>query len=122
MRLIDADALLKRIDNISAHFAKTDQQKALVGRAMYCVDKAPTIHVAAAEKGESNKPRICEALGVEVGEVWQIGFWGTNVRINQDGKLEIENRHKLWDSADLSFSQHIVDAINDPKLVIHKKR
>ena len=122
MRRIDADAFKAKIDNISAHFARTDQQRALMGRVLYCVDKMETIPDVVPAK-DGNKPRICEVLGVEVGEVWEVdcGLIG-ETRINAKGKLEIKNIYNQWDSVDLSFSQHLVDAINNPQLVVHRKR
>ena len=38
MRLIDADALLDTIAIVSKNFAKTDAQKALMGRVMYIIE------------------------------------------------------------------------------------
>ena len=41
MRLIDADALLDTIAIIAKKFAKTDAQKALMGRVMYIIEHRP---------------------------------------------------------------------------------
>lgn len=41
MRLIDADALIDTIAIIAKKFAKTDAQKALMGRVMYHLERKP---------------------------------------------------------------------------------
>ena len=41
MRLIDADALIDTIAIIAKKFAKTDAQKALMGRVMYIIEHRP---------------------------------------------------------------------------------
>ena len=42
-RLIDADALMVNQASIAKTFAKSDAQKALMGRVLYNTDHAPTI-------------------------------------------------------------------------------
>lgn len=42
-RLIDADALIAKQASIAKHFAKSDAQKALMGRVMYNTECAPTV-------------------------------------------------------------------------------
>lgn len=41
MRLIDADALIETIAIVAKKFAKSDAQKALMGRVMYILDHKP---------------------------------------------------------------------------------
>ena len=40
------------------------------------------------KEANMDKPRICEILGVEVGEVWTFGGDPTKFRINKDGRRE----------------------------------
>uniref|UniRef100_UPI0040574AC3 hypothetical protein n=1 Tax=Acetatifactor sp. TaxID=1872090 RepID=UPI0040574AC3 len=43
-RLIDADEFMIKLAAIAKEFAKSDKQKALMGRAMYCLENQPTAY------------------------------------------------------------------------------
>lgn len=72
-----------------------------------------------------DKPRICEVLGVEVDEEWNvIGNIAVTYRINQSGRLEcamsLFNRpfRWKWQRAD----DHLADFINNPDRIVRKPR
>ena len=46
MRLIDAERLMGSLATIAANCARSDAQKALMGRVMYNVEKQPTVYAA----------------------------------------------------------------------------
>ena len=77
------------------------------------------------EEANMDKPRICEVLGVEVDEEWNvIGDIATTYRINQSGRLEcamsLFNRpcRWKWQRAD----DHLADFINNPDRIVRKPR
>ena len=43
MRLIDADVFRLRLASIAKAFARTDAQRSLMGRCIYCLDKTTTV-------------------------------------------------------------------------------
>lgn len=72
-----------------------------------------------------DKPRICEVLGVEVDEEWNvIGNIAATYRINQSGRLECAmslcNRpcRGKWQRVD----DHLADFINNPDRIVRKPR
>ena len=77
------------------------------------------------EEANMDKPRICEVLGVEVDEEWNvIGNIAVTYRINQSGRLECAMslfnspcRWK-WQRAD----DHLADFINNPDRIVRKPR
>ena len=76
-------------------------------------------------KDEHEKPRICEVLGVDPGEEWNVtGNDMATYRINQDGRLEhampLYNNpgHGKWFPAD----DHLAEFINHPECIIRKPR
>ena len=72
-------------------------------------------------KKEANmdKPRICEVLGVEVGEVWTFGGDPTKFRINKDGHREYYHCDKWLDGC---AEFNLCDAINHPDHIIRRPR
>jgi hypothetical protein len=77
------------------------------------------------EEANMDKPRICEVLGVEVDEEWNvIGNIAATYRINQSGRLEcamsLFNRpcRGKWQRAD----DHLADFINNPDRIVRKPR
>ena len=66
-----------------------------------------------------DKPRICEVLGVEVGEVWTFNNDPTKFRICADGHREYYHSGR-WQAGCAEFN--LCDAINHPDRVIHKPR
>lgn len=77
------------------------------------------------EEANMDKPRICEVLGVEVDEEWNvIGNIAATYRINQSGRLEcamsLFNRpcRGKWQYAD----DLLADFINHPDRIIRKPR
>lgn len=77
------------------------------------------------EEANMDKPRICEVLGVEVDEEWNvIGDIAATYRINQSGRLEcamsLFNRpcRWKWQRAD----DQLADFINNPDRIVRKPR
>ena len=75
------------------------------------------------EKEEANmdKPRICEVLGVEVGERFELGNTGIILLVNDDGLLHIGLSHGNHKETDMNVN-YLVKAINDPDRIIRKPR
>ena len=73
--------------------------------------------------GEANmdKPRICEVLGVEVGERFELGNTGIILLVNDDGLLHIGLSHGAHKKTDLNVN-YLVKAINDPDRIIRKPK
>lgn len=80
-------------------------------------------HTPQAEKKETNmdKPRICEVLGVEVGERFELGNTGIILLVNDDGLLHIGLSHGSHKETDMNVN-YLVKAINDPNRIIRKPR
>ena len=77
-------------------------------------------------KGESleanmDKPRICEVLGVEVGERFELGTTGIILLVNDDGLLHIGLSQGAHKETDLNVN-YLVKAINHPDRIIRKSR
>ena len=74
-------------------------------------------------KKEANmdKPRICEVLGVEVGERFELGNTGIILLVNEDGLLHIGLSHGAHKETDMNVN-YLVKAINDPDRIIRKPR
>ena len=65
---------------------------------------------------ENQKPRICEVLGVEVGEVWSFDTDVTKYRINDNGHREYYC-HGKWHNSCSEYD--LCDTINNPNLIVH---
>ena len=68
-----------------------------------------------------DKPRICEVLGVEVGERFELGNTGIILLVNDDGLLHIGLSHGAHKETDMNVN-YLVKAINDPDRIIRKPR
>ena len=68
-----------------------------------------------------DKPRICEVLGVEVGERFELGNTGIILLVNDDGLLHIGLSHGNHKETDMNVN-YLVKAINDPDRIIRKPR
>ena len=90
-------------------------------------DEPPTLDEAIEKylkiKKEANmdKPRICEVLGVEVGERFELGNTGIILLVNDDGLLHIGLSHGSHKETDMNVN-YLVKAINDPDRIIRKPR
>ena len=69
---------------------------------------------APVEEANMDKPRICEVLGVEVGEVWTFGGDPTKFRINKDGHREYYHCDR-WQDGCAEFN--LCDIINHPDFI-----
>lgn len=68
-----------------------------------------------------DKPRICEVLGVEVGERFELKSTGIVLLVNDDGKIHILLSHGEHKETDLNVN-YLVNAINDPDRIVRKPR
>lgn len=68
-----------------------------------------------------DKPRICEVLGVEVGERFELGNTGIILLVNDDGLLHISLSHGNHKETDMNVN-YLVKVINDPEYIIRKPR
>ena len=67
-----------------------------------------------------DKPRICEVLGVEVGEVFEMrGNKIGNFRINKYGTFQIEISNNCWGASTVECLNSL---INHPENIIRKPR
>lgn len=66
MRAIDVDELRRKVATL-ATIAKSDQQKALLGRVFYIMDNMPTIHPKPERESKAMLPCIC---GYKLREHW----------------------------------------------------
>ena len=71
------------------------------------------------EEANMDKPRICEVLGVEVGERFELGNTGIILLVNDDGLLHIGLSHGNHKETDMNVN-YLVKAINDPDRIIRK--
>lgn len=73
------------------------------------------------EEANMGKPRICEVLGVEVGERFELGNTGIILLVNDDGLLHIGLSHGDHKETDMNVN-YLVKAINHPDRIIRKPR
>ena len=73
------------------------------------------------KEANMDKPRICEVLGVEVGERFELGNTGIILLVNDDGLLHIGLSHGDHKETDMNVN-YLVKAINDPDRIIRKPR
>lgn len=76
---------------------------------------------AGKEEANMDKPRICEVLGVEVGERFELGNTGIILLVNDDGLLHIGLSQGAHKETDLNVN-YLVKAINHPNRIIRKPR
>ena len=84
------------------------------------VDAIENAHVHS-EEDNMDKPRICEVLGVEVGERFELGNTGIILLVNDDGLLHIGLSHGNHKETDMNVN-YLVKAINNPDRIIRKPR
>ena len=73
------------------------------------------------EEANMDKPRICEVLGVEVGERFELGNTGIILLVNDDGLIHISLSNNSHKETDLNVN-YLVKAINHPEYIIRKPR
>lgn len=73
------------------------------------------------KKDKHEKPRICEVLGVEVGERFELGNTGIILLVNDDGLIHIGLSHGDHKETDMNVN-YLVKAINHPDRIIRKPR
>nr|DAT38606.1 MAG TPA: hypothetical protein [Caudoviricetes sp.] len=73
------------------------------------------------KEANMDKPRICEVLGVEVGERFELGTTGIILLVNDDGLLHIGLSQGAHKETDLNVN-YLVKAINHPDRIIRKPR
>ena len=86
-RAIDGELLELEIANIANKLAKSDAQKALMGRVMYCVEHMPTLT-------PQNEPLTLEQLREMDGQpVWDSSLrcWGI-VKSEKDGDVFLQTK------------------------------
>lgn len=76
---------------------------------------------AGKEEANMDKPRICEVLGVEVGERFELGNTGIILLVNTDGLIHIGLSHGDHKETDMNVN-YLVKAINAPDRIIRKPR
>ncbi|MCD7805417.1 MAG: hypothetical protein LUH03_09830 [Oscillospiraceae bacterium] len=73
--------------------------------------------------GKKEKPRICEVLGVEVGEVWAIRDWLDHELFRFKDSETLQRKYEDGDWKDTSFmGATLVRLINNPEDIIHISR
>jgi len=73
------------------------------------------------KEAKMEKPKICEVLGVEVGERFELGNTGIILLVNDDGLLHIGLSHGAHKETDLNVN-YLVKAINNPEQIICKPK
>ena len=106
--------------------AKSVEEKRLVehqdeetGDLYYTVEKETNMDNHIGDTAEMMRPRICEVLGVEVGERFELKSTGIVLLVNDDGKIHISLSHGEHKETDLNVN-YLVKAINDPDRIIRK--
>lgn len=84
-------------------------------------DRVNSVEIEAIKEANMDKPRICEVLGVEVGERFELGNTGIILLVNDDGLLHIGLSHGNHKETDMNVN-YLVKAINDPDRIIRKPR
>lgn len=62
-----------------------------------------------------NKPRICEVLGVNIGEKFELGNTGIILLVNDDGLIHISLSNGAHKETDLNVN-YLVKAINNSNI------
>lgn len=106
--------------------AKSVEEKRLVehqdeetGDLYYTVEKETNMDNHIGDTTEMIRPRICEVLGVDVGERFELKSTGIVLLVNDDGKIHISLSHGEHKETDLNVN-YLVKAINDPDRIIRK--
>lgn len=106
-RAIDGELLELEIANIANKLAKSDAQKALMGRVMYCVEHMPTLTLpnewVSAENAmpAEHKSVLCIVSGkprpnITLEEAYQLGSWNKADGWIIDEYLDWEDAVVLW--------------------------
>ena len=85
------------------------------------IDQFNSTEIEAIKEANMDKPRICEVLGVEVGERFELGNTGIILLVNDDGLLHIGLSHGNHKETDMNVN-YLVKAINHPDRIIRKPR
>ena len=83
-------------------------------QSLEVLNPAKAIREALEKEANKDKPRICEELGVEVGERFSISPVEKQLYVSESGNIIDDDRHL--------FAQLFVDAINHPDRIIRKPR
>ena len=83
-------------------------------QSLEVLNPAKAIREALEKEANMDKPRICEVLGVEVGERFSISPVEKQLYVSESGNIIDDDRHL--------FAQLFVDAINHPDRIIRKPR
>lgn len=90
-------------------------------QSLEVLNPAKAIREAKEQEANMDKPRICEVLGVEVGERFELKSTGIVLLVNDDGKIHILLSHGEHKETDLNVN-YLVNAINDPDRIVRKPR
>lgn len=104
-RAIDADRLLKMMSHWKPYMDMDKVRKA--------VQNMPTITPMVKKEANMDKPRICEVLGVEVGEWFTYPGMSTSFQVTENGFLKC---------ADGDLKMCVPTLINHPDRIIRKPR
>ena len=105
MPAIDADRLLKMMSHWKPYMDMDKVRKA--------VQNMPTITPMVKKEANMDKPRICEVLGVEVGEWFTYPGMSTSFQVTENGFLKC---------ADGDLKMCVPTLINHPDRIIRKPR
>ena len=86
-------------------------------QSLEVLNPAKAIREALEKEANMDKPRICEVLGVEVDERFQVeNFSWANFHFDRNGNLYVEGTN------DPEYCSAIIQAINHPDRIIRKPR
>ena len=101
-------------------WCKTNQEEAARLLGYEVVEDSKGVEIDTVKKeANMDKPRICEVLGVEVGEVWTFDNDPTKFRINKDGHREYYHCDR-WQDGCAEFN--LCDVINHPDFINRNPR
>ena len=78
-------------------------------------DGVNSIEIEAIKEANMNKPRICEVLGVDIGEKFELGNTGIILLVNDDGLIHISLSNGAHKETDLNVN-YLVKAINNSNI------
>lgn len=79
------------------------------------IDTVKSIEIEAIKEANINKPRICEVLGVDIGEKFELGNTGIILLVNDDGLIHISLSNGAHKETDLNVN-YLVKAINNSNI------
>lgn len=68
----------------------------------------------------NKRPRICQMLGVEIGEEWSYPGFAGPFRVNQDGYREYKSKDGVWYLC--QAEEDLTEIINHPDRIIRQPR